>query len=140
MAAEGGNQDFSHLIIIARNLEFLGGAADGHVVYEDLRLVERAVGNASQFAKFQITEMLNTDPDSDPQDGEHKTQGAACRPQQEQAQHGKSCRNAVEDDHDLAVRHAVLQELVVDVLTVGGEDGPAADQTADDRERRLQNR
>ena len=46
----------------------------------------------------------------------------------------KHRRDAVEQNDDLAMRHAVLQQLVVDVLAVGGEDGTAADQAADDGE------
>ncbi len=36
--------------------------------------------------------------------------------------------------------HAVLQQLVVNVLAVGGKHGAAADQTPHDRERRLEDR
>ena len=93
-----------------------------------------------EFTEFEIAEVLNADPDTDAENGKHQAQGAARRPQQEQAQHREDRRNAVEQDHDLPVRHAVLQEFVVDVLAIGGEHGPSADEAANHREHGLKNR
>ena len=72
VAAEGGDENAANLIVIARDFEFFGGAADGQVVHEDLRLVERAVGDAGQLAKFKVAEMLDADPDADAQHREHQ--------------------------------------------------------------------
>src|SRR5579864_1157106 len=140
VAAEGREENSANLIEIASNFEFLRGAADGQIVDEDLRLVECALRYAGEFTKFEIAEVLNTDPNSDTQHREHKTEGASGRPQQEQTEHREASRNCVKNNHDLAMSHAVLQELVMDMLTVGGEDGPSADEAADDREHCLKNR
>ena len=140
VAAEGRGKNPANLIVVARDFEFFGGAADGQVVDEDLRLIEGAVGDAGQFAEFEVAEMLNADPDADAKHGEHQAERTSGRPQQEQAQHGEDGGDSVEENHDLAVRHAMLQQFVVDVLAVGGEDGASADQAADDGERRFQNR
>ena len=65
VAIEGRGKNAANLIVVARDFELLGSAADGQVVDEDLRLVEGAVGDAGQFAKFEIAEMLDANPDPD---------------------------------------------------------------------------
>ncbi len=131
VAAEGGEEDSADLIEVARDLKFFGGAANRQIVYENLRLVEGAVGDAGEFSEFEVAEVLHADPDTDSDHGEYEAQRASGRPEQEEAQHREDRGNAVENDHDLAVRHSVLQELVVDVLTVSGEDGASTDEAAD---------
>ncbi len=140
VATEGREKNPANLLVIASDFEFLRGAAEGQIVDENLGLVEGAVRDAGQFTEFEIAEVLNADPDSDTQHGEHETEGTSGRPQQEQAEHGETGRNCVKNNHDLAVSHSMLQELVMDVLTVGGEHGSSADEAADDREHCLENR
>ena len=71
VAAEGREENPANLIEIASDFEFFSGAADGQIVDENLGLVEGAVRDAGQFTEFEIAEVLNTDPDSDTQHGEH---------------------------------------------------------------------
>jgi hypothetical protein len=74
VAAEGREENPANLIVIASDFEFLRGAADGQIVDENLGLVEGTVGDAGQFTEFEIAKVLNTDPDSDSQDGEHEAE------------------------------------------------------------------
>ena len=93
--------------------------------------------DAGQFAELKVAEMLHADPDADAEHGENQAERTSGRPQQEQAEHGENGGDAVEKNHDLAMRHAMLQQLVVDVLAIGGEDRTAADQAANDGERQF---
>src|SRR5947209_13242587 len=81
VAAECREQDSTHLLIVAGDLQFLSGATDRQIIDENLGLIQRAMGNAGQLSKFQISEMLNADPDSDSQYRKHQTERASCWPQ-----------------------------------------------------------
>jgi len=74
VAAKGREENPANLIEIASDFEFLRGAADGQIVDENLGLVEGTVRDAGQFTEFEIAKVLNTDPDSDSQDGEHEAE------------------------------------------------------------------
>ncbi len=134
------SEDAANLLVIAGDLEFFGRTADREIVHENLRLVERAMRNAGQFSELEVAEMLNADPDADAENRKHQAQRTTRRPQQEQAQHGEDGGNAIKQDHDLAVRHAMLQELVMNVLGVGCENRPSADQPANHGQNRLEDR
>ena len=84
--------------------------------------------------------MLHANPDADSQHGHDQPKRTPRGPEQEKAQHGETRRDSVQHDDDLAVGHAMLQKLVVDVLAIGGEDRAPADQAANDGEHSLQNR
>src|SRR5439155_9319471 len=72
--------------------------------------------------------------------GENQPQRGSGRPQQKQAEYSEYRRDSVQDNYDLAVRHAELEQLVMDVLAIRGEDRFAADQTTKNRKDGLQNR
>ncbi len=75
--------------------------------------------------------MLNSEPDARPHHCQHQSERASSRPKQEQAEHGKYSRDCVENDHHLAMRKTHLEQLMVDVLPIGGKNGAAADKASD---------
>jgi hypothetical protein len=99
-----------------------------------------ALGHASQFAEFEISQPLHTDPDSGSDHGQHQAHRTTGGPQQKQTEKRKDSRNAIEHDYDLAVRQTMLQQFVVDVLAIGGENGTAADPAAQNGQRGFQDR
>src|SRR2546421_4883825 len=139
VAVESGGKNAAHLFVIAGDFQFLDSPANCHVIHEDLRLIEGAMCDARQLSKFQVAEMLDSDPYPDSEYRENQSQRTAGRPQQKQAQHGEDSRNAIQKDHDLAMGHAMLQEFVVNVLAVRGEDGTPTDEAAHDGECSLEN-
>jgi len=62
-------ENAANLIVVAGGFEFFRGAANGKIVDHDLTLLEGAMGNAAEFAEFEITEVLHTDPYADADDG-----------------------------------------------------------------------
>jgi hypothetical protein len=75
ITTRGGQENPADLIVVASDLEFLGGAADGEIVDENLGLIEGAVRDAGQFTELEIAEVLNADPDSDTQHGNTRPSG-----------------------------------------------------------------
>src|SRR4029077_6007346 len=64
VAPESRGKNMLNLLVIAGDSQFLSGATDRQVVDEDLGLIESAVGDAGQFTKLEISQVLDTDPDS----------------------------------------------------------------------------
>lgn len=135
IGVEGSLQNAPELFVIVDGFEFFGGAADGEIVDDNLALFEGALTDASQLSEFEIAEALNADPDAGSEHSENQSQGTACGPEQEQTEEREHGGYAIENNHDLAVSESVLQEFVVNVLAVGGEDGTSADQAAENGER-----
>src|SRR5882672_1025067 len=140
VGAEGGLKNATNLVVVAGSLEFFTGAADGKVVDEDLALLEGALGDSTQLTQLKIAEALHADPDADSKHSENQSQRAAGRPQQEQAEEGEHSGNCIQHNHNLPMSKAVLEQFVMNVLTVGGENGTATDQAPENGERRFQNR
>src|SRR5580700_165664 len=140
IGAEGGLEDPANLVVIANGFEFLSGSTDGEVVDNNLALLEGALGYAAQLAQLEIAEALHSNPDANSKHGQNKAERTAGGPKQKQAEESEHGRDSVEHNHDLAMGEAMLQELVMDVLAVGGKDGASADQAADDGERGFKNR
>ncbi len=140
VGAEGCLQNAPNLVVITRHFQLLGGSTDGKVVDENLTLFEGALGDAAEFPQLEVAEALDADPDADSEHGENQAQGTARRPQQKQAEQREDGRDPVKHDYHLAMSEAMLQQLVMDMLTIGGKYGAAADQAPKDGERRLENR
>src|SRR5581483_2886961 len=138
--AEGRGENTAHLIEIASDFQFLRGAPDGEVVDEYLRLIQSAPADPGNLPELQVSQVLHADPDADAQHRHYEAQGTSGGPEQEETEHGEDGGDPVENDHDLAVRHSVLQELVMDVLAIGSENRTATDQAAKYGEHGLENR
>ena len=59
VALEGGNQNVAHLIEVVGGFELLDRAPHREIINDDLALFDRPLGNAAEFAKFQIVQMLH---------------------------------------------------------------------------------
>ena len=132
VAIEGSAQDAADLIEIAGHFKLLDRAAHRKIVDHDLPLVNGALRHATEFAKLGVVQMLDSQPDARPHHRQHQSHGAARRPQQKEAEHGKYRGDGIKNDHYLAMRKAHLQQLVVNVFAVGGEDRAATDQPSQD--------
>ena len=78
--------------------------------------------------------MLHSDPNTCSKYRQNQAEGASRRPEQEQAQEREYSRDRIKHNHNLPVRHTALKKFVVNVLTVGSKNWPAADEPAQDRE------
>jgi len=85
IAFKGAEHNLANLRIVAGNLELFHRAADGHVVDEDLRLFHSTNSYAAQLTELKVAQVLNAHPHAAPYNGQHQTQRAASRPQQEEA-------------------------------------------------------
>src|SRR5271170_5996798 len=132
VGAEGSLEDMPNLLVVASGFEFLGGATDGKVVDEDLALLESALGDAAEFTQLEVAEALDANPDADSKHSENQAEGTAGWPKQKQAEQREHGRDTVENNHDLAMSEAVLQQFVMDMFTIGSEHRAAADQTPED--------
>ena len=101
---EGGGQNTADLVEVGRHFEFFDRAAHGKIVDDDLALLDGALRHPPQFAKLQVVQMLDTQPDAGAHHGEHKSQRTSGRPQQEQTEQSKQCRDSVQNDDNLAMR------------------------------------
>src|SRR5579864_1483348 len=84
--------------------------------------------------------MLNAKPDARADHDQHQAQRVSPRPQQKQTEQGEQSRHRIEGDHNLAGRHAVLEQLVMNVITIRLEYGLTANQSPQDRQSGLKNR
>src|ERR1700733_2380604 len=82
IAAECSLEDALNLTVVAGGFEFFRGAADGEIIYDDLALLQSALGDASQFAEFEVAEVLHADPDADAHNGKNQAKRTAGRPEQ----------------------------------------------------------
>src|ERR1043166_4244532 len=105
-----------------------------------MALVDRALRDPAEFPELKITQMLNAQPNTGAEHRKHEPESAAGRPQEKETQQGKNCRHSIKDDHHLTMRPAVLQQLVVNVLAIGGKDRASADESAQNRQRSLEDR
>src|SRR5215468_3172749 len=128
--AERGDQYPAQLLIIRRYLQFGTSASDSEVVDHDLTLLERALGYSSNFTELQISEMLNTQPDSRTKNREHKAERTSGGPEQKQAEQSKQRRHCIQHDHYLPMRKSQLQELVMDMFSIGRKDRMPSKKTA----------
>jgi len=140
VGTEGCLQNATNLFVVAGCLELFPGSPDCEVVDDDQALFEGALSHAAEFAQFEIAQALHANPNADSQYRENQSQGASRRPKQKQAKQGEHGGDRIQHNHDLAMSEAVLQQLVMDVLTVGGKHGVPADQAPEDGERRFQDR
>ena len=130
IATECSLKNSAELLEIGGDLELFGGPANRQVVDENKALLKGALGDAAQFAEFQIVQVLHAHPYPDTQHCQHQAQGAARGPEQKKAQHGKDRRHAIKNGDHLPLRKTSLQKFVVDVLAVPGKYRPAADEPA----------
>src|SRR4029077_6240972 len=140
VGGEGRLQNTSNLFVVASRFEFLSGSPNGKVVDHDLALFERALGNTTQFTHLKIAQALDAHPDAGSKHGENQAQGAAGGPKQKQAEESEHGGDRIKHNHDLTMGEAVLQQLVMDMLTVSRKNGAPADQAPENRERLFQNR
>ena len=82
---EGGDQDAAHLSEISGRFQLLDCAAHRKIVDNNLPLVNGALRHSPQFAKLEVVQVLDSQPDAGPHDRQHQSQGAARGPKQEQA-------------------------------------------------------
>ena len=83
IAAKRCHENAANLLVVAGNLEFFRGPADGEVVDENLALIEGSLRDACKLSKFEITQVLHSDPYADSQNRKHQSQRTAGRPKQE---------------------------------------------------------
>src|SRR6266480_2270971 len=140
VAVECSDENATDLVEVACELEFLSGASNRKIIHKNMALLDSALCDATEFAEFEITKMLNTQPNTGTKHRKHKPEGAAGRPQEKEAQQCKNCRDTVKNNHHLAMRPAVLKQLVVDVLAISGKDRASADESAQNRKRGLEDR
>src|ERR1035438_4855072 len=140
IALEGRNQDIAHLFEIDSDLEFLDCAAYREIVDNDLTLLNGALRHSTQFAKLRVVQLLHSQPYPRSHDRQHKSQGASRRPQQKEAKHRKYRGDGVENDYNLTMRKPHLQQLVVNMFAIGGEDRSAADEPSQNGKQGLQDR
>ena len=62
----------ANLIVVSGDLQLFGGSAYGEIVNDDLPLLESTLGDATEFAKFEITQALDADPDADSKDSQNQ--------------------------------------------------------------------
>src|SRR5580658_1119136 len=134
VGAECSLEDVPNLLVVASRFEFLGGSTDRKVVDEDLALLESALGDAAEFTQLEVAQALDADPDADSKHGENQAEGAAGWPKQKQAEQREHGRDTVENNYDLAMSEAVLQQLVMDMFTIGSKYRAAADQAPENGE------
>ena len=82
---ERGNENPANLLVIRGDFQFLSRAPNCKIVDENLALLKRALSDSPQLTKFQVVEMLNTDPDPGSKHSQHQPEGAPGRPQQKEA-------------------------------------------------------
>ena len=80
VGAESGLQYALYLVVVSSCVKFHGSSPDGQIVDYDLALLEGALRDATQFAKLQITQALNPDPDADSEHGKNQAQRTARGP------------------------------------------------------------
>src|SRR5579862_8554591 len=72
VGAESIHENVADLFEIAGGLQLFHGATNGEIVYENLRLIESALGDACQFAELEIAKVLNSHPDAGTEHREHE--------------------------------------------------------------------
>src|SRR6266478_37277 len=125
--------------VVAHSLQVLCGMADGEIVHKYSSLLDRTLGEPSEFPKLEISQVLHTNPYPCAQNGQNQAKRTSRGPKQEQAEQSENGRHCIQHDHDLAMRQPTLEKLVMDVLTIGGEHRSTADKTTQHRKNRLQN-
>ena len=66
VAVKRGHENAADLMEIACELEFLSRASNREIIHKNMALLDSALGDTTEFAEFEITKMLNTQPNTGP--------------------------------------------------------------------------
>src|SRR6202035_5312400 len=101
---------------------------DGKIIDEYVSLFHRPLSNAPKLAKFEISQTLHPEPYTCAKYRQNQAQCVSGGPQKKQAKQSEKTRHRIKHDYHLPGRHAALQQLVMDVLTIGRKYRSAADE------------
>ncbi len=113
--------------------------ADVQVICDDLLLIESSLGHAPQFGELVVSKALHAEAYTAADDREDHGNELLTVEQRKTEQTEAGC-DGVEDQNDIALGQAAVQQFVVNVLTITDEKRLAVQKAADDGEDNVENR